>query len=63
VPAFRGAFNEHRAPQLKTLNGPRPADLLGEQPTRVKLVINLKFKAATTLGLNMPPTLLSTVIE
>ena len=58
---FPDYFRKAAAYVDKILRGAKPADLPVEQPTRFKQVINLK--AAKTLGLTVPSSLLVTADE
>jgi putative ABC transport system substrate-binding protein len=52
-PSLRGAFRQVTTLVDQVLKGAKPSDIPVEQPTRFSLVINLK--AASTLGLTVPP--------
>ncbi len=55
-PNLRGSYHQISVYVDKLLRGARPADLPVEQPTKLEFVVNLK--AAKTIGLNIPQTVL-----
>jgi putative ABC transport system substrate-binding protein len=59
--SINGSYNSKHSLISRVLRGANPGDLPVQAPTKFELVINLR--AAKTLGLAVPPTLLARADE